>query len=278
MAKLYGFGAAVVIIGAMFKIQHWPGAGPMLIVGLSTEAVIFAFSAFEPLHEDPDWTLVYPQLAVPEDEEAHASIEEHIEEEHKPEEELPLTEQLDKMLEEAKIGPELIESLGSGLMSLRDQAAKLNDITDASVATNEFTNSVRGASESASKLSQSYSQSSEAINSSAQELSKSYITTAEAIRSQVSSEGGSSYNEQLQNVTKNLSALNSVYELQLQNSTSYVESTNHLYSGIQQLLQNLNESVEDTKRYKDNIAELSENLSSLNTIYGNMLSAMNFRK
>ena len=50
MAKLYGFGAAIVIIGAMFKIMHWPGAGPMLVVGLSTEAVIFFFSAFEPPH------------------------------------------------------------------------------------------------------------------------------------------------------------------------------------------------------------------------------------
>src|SRR5512137_845716 len=63
MAKLYGIGAAVVIVGALFKIMHWPGAGPMLTVGLSTEAIIFFFSAFEPLHEELDWTLVYPELA-----------------------------------------------------------------------------------------------------------------------------------------------------------------------------------------------------------------------
>jgi len=67
MAKLYGIGAAVVIIGAMFKIQHWPFASLLLVVGLSTEAVIFFFSAFEPLHEEPDWSLVYPELATPED-------------------------------------------------------------------------------------------------------------------------------------------------------------------------------------------------------------------
>ncbi|HTL81472.1 MAG TPA: gliding motility protein GldL, partial [Bacteroidia bacterium] len=71
MAKLYGFGAAVVIVGALFKIQHWTGASAMLIVGLGTEAVIFAFSAFEPIHEDLDWTLVYPELAgMPEEEKA----------------------------------------------------------------------------------------------------------------------------------------------------------------------------------------------------------------
>jgi gliding motility-associated protein GldL len=63
MAKLYGFGAAVVIIGALFKIQHWPGASYMITAGLGTEAIIFFFSAFEPLHEELDWTLVYPELA-----------------------------------------------------------------------------------------------------------------------------------------------------------------------------------------------------------------------
>ena len=63
MGKLYGWGASVVIIGALFKIQHYPGASPMLVVGLSVEALIFFFSAFEPLHEEIDWTLVYPELA-----------------------------------------------------------------------------------------------------------------------------------------------------------------------------------------------------------------------
>ena len=69
IAKLYGLGASVVIIGALFKIQHWPLAGTMLTIGLLTEAVIFFFSAFEPLHEEVDWSLVYPELAgIPEDE------------------------------------------------------------------------------------------------------------------------------------------------------------------------------------------------------------------
>ncbi|HUP11506.1 MAG TPA: gliding motility protein GldL, partial [Niastella sp.] len=63
MPKVYGIGAAIVIVGALFKIMHWPGAGPMLVVGLSTEAVIFFFSAFEPPHEEIDWSLVYPELA-----------------------------------------------------------------------------------------------------------------------------------------------------------------------------------------------------------------------
>jgi gliding motility-associated protein GldL len=70
IAKLYGLGASVVIIGALFKIQHWPLASLMLTIGLMTEAVIFFFSAFEPLHEEVDWSLVYPELAGIPDEEA----------------------------------------------------------------------------------------------------------------------------------------------------------------------------------------------------------------
>ena len=70
MAKVYGWGASVVMVGALFKIQHYPGAGPMLVVGLLTEAVIFFFSAFEPVHAEIDWTLVYPELIpTPEGEE-----------------------------------------------------------------------------------------------------------------------------------------------------------------------------------------------------------------
>jgi gliding motility-associated protein GldL len=99
MAKLYGWGAAVVILGALFKIQHWKFAGEMLTVGLSTEAIIFFFSAFEPLHEEPDWSLVYPELNSGEkSEDGHDRIEDKG----------SITEQLDHMLEEARIEPELI--------------------------------------------------------------------------------------------------------------------------------------------------------------------------
>ena len=88
MAKLYGWGASIVIVGALFKIQHWPGAGIMLTIGLTTEAFIFFFSAFEKPHEEPDWSLVYPELAgmTPEEKEGKVTG--------------TATEELDKMLEE----------------------------------------------------------------------------------------------------------------------------------------------------------------------------------
>lgn len=249
MAKLYGFGAAIVIVGAMFKIMHWPGAGPMLVVGLSTEAVIFFFSAFEPPHEEVDWSLVYPELAGMHGEEGP--------EQEKIEDKGSITEQLDTMLEDAKIGPELIASLGEGMRSLSDQAGKLNNITDASVATNEYVSSVQSAAKNVSSLSGAYSKAAESL-----------------MGLSVSGEESANLGDQIVKVSKNLSALNASYELQLQGSNDHLKATSKFYEGLSDLMKNLNDSVDDTKRYKEQIGQLSSNLESLNTIYGNMLTAM----
>ena len=110
MGLLYGLGASVVIVGALFKIEHWPGASAMLIIGLSVEALIFAVSAFEPPHSEVDWTLAYPELAGIEDDELTAISKRNSG---------SASQELDQMLEDAKIGPELIESLGTGFRNLR---------------------------------------------------------------------------------------------------------------------------------------------------------------
>ena len=115
MPKLYGWGASLVIIGALFKIEHWPFAGLFLTIGLGTEAVIFFFSAFEKTHEEPDWSLVYPELA-------------HMNDDNK-----RPAQQLDEALERAKIDNELVESLNEGLRSFGESAKQLNEtITAAS--------------------------------------------------------------------------------------------------------------------------------------------------
>ena len=116
MSKLYGIGASVVIIGALFKIVHITGANEMLFVGLMTEALIFFFSAFEQPHVEPDWSLVYPELAgmyhegkpgTPGSIKKMASGK-------------SVTQDLDEMLSKAKIGPELIESLGEGMRKMSE--------------------------------------------------------------------------------------------------------------------------------------------------------------
>ncbi len=243
MGYLYGWGASIVIVGAMFKIQHWPGAGPMLVCGLSIEAVIFFFSAFEPVHEYDDWSLVYPELRG-----AHG---------HGATKKDPVAQELDRLLQEAKIGPELIASLGAGMKNLGEQAGKLSDITDATVATEGYVQNMKGASSSIEKLGNTYNKASEAMS-----------TLANA------NVDGANYGEELQKVSKNLGALNAVYELQLQGSSEHMKATNKLYDGIAELMKNLNESADDTKRYKTEVAQLANNLTSLNTVYGNMLNAM----
>ena len=247
MKFVYGFGGAIVIIGAMFKIMHWPGANFWLIFGLTTEAVIFTLSAFEPLHEDLDWTLVYPELAMGEsDDEERISTAGTV------------TERLDEMLTDAKIEPELLASLGAGMKKLGDNANKLGDIGDATAANDTFVANLETA---ASKVGQ---------------LSNSYEKASESLMGLIDTQAdGAAFGESMQKVSTNLSALNNVYELQLKGSTEYLEATKEVYGGITELMTNLSDSVEDTRQYKESMAQLSKNLTALNTVYGNMLSAMN---
>ena len=253
MAKLYGWGAAIVIVGALFKIQHWPASGFFLVLGLGTEAVIFFFSAFEPPHEDVDWSLVYPELAGMEDEDAHGKKERRKKTD-------PVAQQLDRMMAEAKIGPELLESLGVGLRSLGDSTSKLSDLSDASVATNDYVKNVSKAAASVGEMSNSYTKAAAAV--------ENLSSSTEEVRV---------YKDQVVTAGKNLAALNAVYELQLQDSKEHLNQTSKFYDGINELMGNLNSSLDDTRKYRDEVALLAKNLNSLNTVYGNMLSAMTVR-
>lgn len=251
MAKLYGWGAALVIVGALFKIEHWPFASAFLVIGLSTEAVIFFFSAFEPPHEDPDWSLVYPELATGD----HAEGDDFRKDDQR-----SVTEQLDSMLESAKIEPELIASLGDGMRSLSDQARQMGAITGAAAATSEYADSLKGASAKVTELSDTYAKASESLVGLTNNV-----------------DAGRNAGDSLQKMSENLTALNEMYEMQLRGSREKLEAANQMFEGMGDMLTNLKNSVDDTKRYKENIAELSDNLSKLNTVYGNMLNAMTVR-
>jgi len=246
MGIVYGWGGAIVIIGALFKIMHWPGSSAMLIAGLGIEAAIFGISAFEPVHFDIDWSLAYPELAGMHDDE-HASLDNKG----------TAVEQLDTMLADAKIGPELIESLGEGLRGLSTNANKLSEISDASVATNDYAESLKNATNKVSSLANDYATASESL----------------AVLNEAASSGADTGAE-MQKMASTLQELNVSYESQLNGSQQQAETMQTMYAGITELMTNLTDSVEDTKRYKENISELSTNLSALNNVYGNMLTAM----
>ena len=276
MKYVYGYGGATVIVGAMFKIQHWPGATIMLIGGLGIEAVIFMLSAHEPLHEEIDWTLAYPELALGHsDDDVHALPE--LDGSSSDE---TVVEQLDNMLAKAKIEPELIESLGSGMRSLSENAGKLGDISSASDATNEYVENLKGASEKVGEMGGVYAEASSSISEKAGKLGSAYEKAAASVEEITAASGGvdTNYSEQLDKVSSNLSALNNVYEMQVKSVSDNMKSNEEMLSGINELMSNLHSSLDDTRKYKETMAQLTENLESLNTVYGNMLSAMNVNK
>ena len=165
------------------------------------------------------------------------------------------------MLEEAKIDGQLLERLGDGIRTLGDNAEQLKGVTTAAAATDSYVDSLQAASDRVSSLSQAYEKASVAITG---------MTS--------SMEDGESVGVQMQNVSKNLAALNNVYELQLKGSSAHLEATEKFQSQVIDMMKNLSDSVEDTRMYKENMAMLSQNLTDLNTVYGNMLKAMTISK
>lgn len=199
MNMVYGLGASVVILGALFKILHWPGGNLMLIIGLITEALVFAVAAFEPVDTELDWSKVYPELAG-EDSNSSGSSEGANQDE-----EGVLSQKLDEMLKEAKIDSSLMESLGESIRNFEGAARNMSP-------------------------------------------------TTEAMDSQ------KKYSEEMSLAASQMESLNNLYKVQVENASKQAE---------------VNEAVaENADKLKNQMESLTQNLSSLNGVYGNMLSAM----
>ena len=253
MPKIYGIGASVVILGAMFKILHLGPADIVLGVGLTTEAVIFFLSAFEPKAKEIDWTKVYPELS----EDYTGSVSGGRALKGGDAKSDNTAQKLDKMLESGKIGPELIDSLGKGMKSLADSASKMGNLADAAVATNDYAANVKKAS------------------SSLIDMNKSYSSTVNAMSEMANaSKDAKEYHSQVQNVTKNLQTLNNIYELELQDVSSHLKSMNKFYGNVATAMESMAQASKETENFKKEVSNLTTNLTQLNKVYGNMLSAM----
>src|SRR5882762_12295 len=252
MPKVYGIGAAVVIVGALFKILHLTGANEMLMIGLSTEAVIFFLSAFEPPHEEPDWSKVYPELA--EDYEAPVTGPTRIS--NRPGGESPLLK-IDEMLKTAKVDQNLLDNLGKGLTNLASSASQMNNLSNAAVATNEYAKNVQAASTSLT------------------EMNKSYGVAMTAVKAMSdASKDTSEYHKQVQAVTKNLAALNTVYEMELKDADSHVKNMNKFYESLTGAMTGLSKVGDNTTKFTTELGSLTNNITALNKVYGSMLTAM----
>jgi gliding motility-associated protein GldL len=245
MPFVYGVGASIVIVGAMFKIMHWEGAGAMLVVGLTTEAFIFLMSAFAPAPHEPDWTRVYPELA---DDYKGGAIDRS-------------NGKSQAVLPDANlfkpISKELVENLGNSMKGLSESVTKMTNLADASVATNEYVKNVQLASNSIVQMNKSYANTVSAM---------SEMATA--------SQDAKAYHAQLQTITKNLGALNAVYELELQDTNKHLKAMNAFYGNLTAAMQNMSDASKDTEQFKGELSKLTTNLTSLNRIYGSMLTAM----
>lgn len=266
MAKLYGFGAAVVIVGALFKINHWPGGTEMLIAGMGTEVVIFVLSAFEPLHKEWDWSLAYPVLAgIPE--EGAAKVEGEADNLTEPPAD-PLTQKIDQMLEDAKISPDLIERLGTGMSNLATSAESITNMASATAATDKFVTTMEGAATAAGKLQNSMTGAPEAVST----LTSIYQETAKALKG-----SDVNYADEMKKMAASLASINSMYELQIKNSTDQLESTKEIQERMRTMATNFADSAESVLKYREQVDALSRKVSELNNVYGNMLAAMQTR-
>lgn len=268
MSYLYSWGASVVMVGALMKLEHFPLSSYFLIAGLGTEAIIFFFAAFEPLPEEWEWDRVYPELAHKVGEPGKKVVRTAVGPSP--------TQQFDDMLKKAEISPELLTKLGTGMQKLADTTTKMSEISHAQLETQQFTNSIKKAADNLNSFGDAYKHSAEELSQSASTLTQSYTKTAEMINKLSST--GHGYTEQLDKMNKNLSALNSVYELQLKGEDAHLKNSKAVYEGLDSMMENLQSSIQNTKQYREEVEKLGKKLSALNKVYGNMLTAMNVKE
>ena len=340
MKYVYGWGASVVLLGALFKLQHYPGAGIMLVVGMCTEAIIFFLSAFEPIVEEVDWSIVYPELAGMTDDVrkprdkgntgvdmvmlesvitsaiAKSNINRAPVEAAKPVQpvmqpvaapapqqtviqQVPMgtggmvfTEKFNDMLEKAEIGPELFAKIGAGLDRLSEASNGIARIAGAVASTEGLAVNMERASEAVGKFAGSYEESgallarkakvlADSLSGAGMAFSESFKDIVQQAANKLSSasndmdKGITEAGMQLASMNKNLAALNAAHDAQLQNIQARLKSNDEVNKKVEEMLQQmLAKASEDTSRYSQSVSQLADNVSRLNSVYGNMLSAM----
>jgi gliding motility-associated protein GldL len=188
----YGMGAAVVIVGALFKIQHWTGASELLVIGLLTEAFIFGLSAFDKPDEDLDWTLVYPELAGGEVKQKSKNTADTSDADGL------LSQKLDTMLKEAKIDGELMASLGNSIKNFESAAKGIAPTVDSLASTKKYSEELTKAAAQMESLNNLYKLQLESASVNA-EANKDIAENAAMLK------------QQMQSMTANIATLNTVY-------------------------------------------------------------------
>ena len=249
----YSVGAAIVILGALFKIQHRPGADTMLTIGMGTEVIIFLLFAFQqfiaPDHEY-EWERVYPEL----DDNYKGDLPVRTATSTA---NLGLTAKMDDMMANARITPEVFTNLGNSFRNLNETVGQMGQLANATVATNEYAQNVKQAATSLQEMNRSYGV---AVNAMA-DMANAAVDAKE-------------YRTKFQQITQTMGALNSVYELELQDTQKHLKAMNAFYGNLGEAMNNMQEASRDAQQFKTEMGKLTGNLQSLNNVYGGMLSAM----
>ena len=229
--------AAVVIVGALFKLEHWDGADTMLIFGLGTEALVFG---------------IYGVLYL-----KYPAIKDHPYEAPVKQKDNPALKTMEKMLADADITPANLGRLSAGFQKLGTTVEKMGEISDVVKATGDYTRKTKEAAQALDAVKTAYAD----VASSATSFNNA-------------SEGAKIFHTQIQSLTKNLSSLNTIYEVELKESNNHLKSLNQFYGKLNEASSAMNNTAADAVKAKEQIAALANNLDSLNKIYGNMIRAM----
>jgi gliding motility-associated protein GldL len=235
--------AAGVIWGALQKILHTPSADMWLKIGLGTEAVVFLVYGI--------LYIIYPAI-----DEHHGDASAKVPEPKGN----PALKSMEKMLEEADITPANLSKLSAGFQKLGTTVSNMSEVGDIVKATGDYTQKTKAASAALDQVKDAYTNTANSL------------TTFNA-----ASESTRHFHDQVQVLTKNLSSLNTIYELELQESNNHLKALNNFYGKLAQTSAAMEGSVEDAKKAQKEIGALATNLGRLNSVYGNMLSAMQGR-
>ncbi len=259
---IFAFFAAVVILGALFKIRHWPAADEMITLGLLSEVIVFLVMALMvPPPEEPHWQRYFPNINVHPDVEKAKTGKFEVTPLVMPNQSgNPALTKLEDMLREADITPANLGRLSENFKKFGGTVEKMGDMSDAVAATGDYAAKTRDAANAMVSMKDAYMGATNSIQ---------HFNSA--------AEGTKQFHEQVQVLTKNLSSLNTIYELELQDTNNHLKAMNKFYSNLVDASQAMEGSVTDAKKAQEQIALLANNLGRLNNVYGNMLSAMQGR-
>ncbi len=302
MKYVNGIGAAIVIVGALFKIMHYPGAGIILPIGMGVEVIIFLLTTLDTVHLDPDWTKVYPELADNHSE--HPSVKAQF----------PPSS---TNAVAPAVGNIDTSKFADGINAFSNVALELSSLSGISETAGEMNITMKKASSTIKQFSNSYEQSTQVLTESANILSESYQTAAQSVITysekttntlidsgkkvvdiilgasnqfsetyeqigkeldqhlSIVKDGNTQFEKQLNVLNKSMSNFAVAQELQIK-ELGRLENENEAFHGvIQNFIEDVKVSSEETKKFRKGVTQLSESLNELNNIYGNMLLTIN---